>query len=547
MILKITKDAATLHSTATPAILAVLPRIEGRRQWVDRGTKLRVEVTPWNISILGSIPGVVIEEEPRVKISTRIKRDTYQFKTQPFDHQTKALEKFDECPHFGLFMEQGTGKTKVCIDRGGELFCNKEITGMFILSKKGVHRQWIESEFAAHCGVPYYGEYWSNKTKPDFTKNMHPNKDTLKVFSMNYDALRTKKGMDAAVAFCKEHDQQLLIVCDESQEIKNSRAQRHKAACNLRPFSTHRIIATGTPIAKDLTDEWAQLKWLNESIIGIRYVTAFRNEYCIMGGFENRQVVGHRNVERFKELTAPFIFRVTKDDIGILPKLFNTWGYDLDRTQVDTIRQIKRELEAELACGEIVSIANAVAGLNKIQQVSSGFILDSEGKAHDLFPHYDKNPKLNAMLDWYYGREGKAIIWLRFKHEAKMVCDVLERNNIPYVQYTGSDHQRADAVKSFLTEEIGAEVFVANPQSAGTGLNLQGLCSRALYYSNSFNAIDRYQSEDRIHRIGTTKVCTYTDMVGAGTLDRYILNNLRKKKGISDLVLDDIKDLLGSL
>jgi SNF2 family DNA or RNA helicase len=86
---------------------------------------------------------------------------------------------------------------------------------------------------------------------------------------------------------------------------------------------------------------------------------------------------------------------------------------------------------------------------------------------------------------------------------------------------------------------------LATPSSAGTGLNLQGLCNNALYYSHSFRALDRWQSEDRIHRIGTKGVVVYTDMIGKGSIvDTKAVQSLARKQGISDLGIGDIKKML---
>ena len=40
----------------------------------------------------------------------------YRFKTEPYEHQLKALGCSWNKTDFAYFMEMGTGKTKVCID-----------------------------------------------------------------------------------------------------------------------------------------------------------------------------------------------------------------------------------------------------------------------------------------------------------------------------------------------------------------------------------------------------------------------------------------------
>jgi SNF2 family DNA or RNA helicase len=88
------------------------------------------------------------------------------------------------------------------------------------------------------------------------------------------------------------------------------------------------------------------------------------------------------------------------------------------------------------------------------------------------------------------------------------------------------------------------DYLVATAPTAGTGLNLQGLCHTNVYYSNSFNAIDRWQSEGRTYRDGTIHPVTYFDLVAQGSMDRRILKSLRDKKSISDLTLDDYRKII---
>jgi len=549
MLLKIEGSRATLNTRATPKVLAVLPRLEGRRSWL-KGGGLVVENTPHNIGVLKSIDGVALEapETPESVAEAHafdvgLGNPTYRSKTTPYDHQIRALSKIEGKHAFGLFMEQGTGKTKTLIDWAGKLFCEGKLTGVLVVSKKGVHRQWIESEIPTHCGVDSYGEYWPVKAISD---KLSPGAE-LKWMAFNYDGIKTPSGLEAAGKFCSMHRGRLMIICDESQEIKNHKSARAKALSELKPYSSHRALATGTPIAKDLTDEWAQLRWLDEAIIGVRYITAFRAEYCIMGGFEGRAVIGHKNIDAFKAKVDPFTFRATKDEIGILPKQYGEWRFDLTKDQLKLIKSLRDDLEAEISSGQVVSVASAAVALNKFQQIAGGFLLDENGNAHRLM-EVEKNPRVMAAMEWLEADDGKAVIWARFREDMRIMAEALSAAGVSFVEYHGgiNDKDRATAVKSFM-DPAGAKVFLANPQSAGTGLNLQGLCNRALYYSNSFNAIDRWQSEDRIHRIGTVGSVTYTDLIGKKSTDLHIMRNLRQKKGISEMALGEVRQMLSDL
>lgn len=86
--------------------------------------------------------------------------------------------------------------------------------------------------------------------------------------------------------------------------------------------------------------------------------------------------------------------------------------------------------------------------------------------------------------------------------------------------------------------------FVANAASAGMGLTLTASPS-ILYYSNTFNAEDRIQSEDRIHRPGMdlNRGATIIDLIHLPS-DQKILDNLQKKRDLQAMTLGDFSEAL---
>ena len=544
MILELNDTYALLRTSASPDVLLVASGLEGRRRWSPAG--LHFEPTGHNLARVRALRPEEPEPTPEVEAFEEV-REPYASKTKPFPHQEEALRRMKD--RFALFLEQGVGKTFIAITRAGQLWAAGRIDAVLVVSKKGPHRQWIEEQFPTHFGSDRYdAAFWPVRRFPEILLN----KDgRLKVFSINYDGVKAEKGKRAVLDFVLAHRGRVFIVADESQEIKNVASARWRAMEEVKKKAATEIRAllTGTPIAKDLTDEWAQLKWLDESILGVRYVTTFRARFCSMGGYEGREVVGHKNLDEFRALTAPATFRVTQEEIGLIPPVFEEWAFDLDPRQIAAMRALKTELLAELDSGALVTAANAAVAIAKVQQISNGFILDEEKRVH-LIVEPAKNPRLAAMEEYVEAHDGrKIIIWARFRADIALIAERLERMGVSHVEYHGgvSDAARADNVVSFLAKD-GAQVFVGNPQSGGTGLNLQGGgCLAALYYSNGNNAIDRWQSQFRIQRIGTSGLVTYTDLVAHKSADRGILANLKKKKSISELGIGEIRDLLEAL
>lgn len=541
MIAKLDTDSITLQTRATPAVLAMVPRLEGRRTWL-KGGGLKLERTEHNLQRLQDhFPNLVLEGiTDSALFDVQSAKVPFAFKRQPDAHQLTALQKAEGQKVFGFFMEQGTGKTKVEIDRACQLFLEGKITGVLVVTKKGVHRQWIDSELPKDHGPPFKGDWWRGK---ELDPALLVQGGELKWWAVNYDALRGSKAFAMAKAFCQAHLGKLLIVADESQCIMNHTSERHKRMMELRGYASYADILTGTPQGKDLTDQWAQFKFLDPRILGCKYLTTFKAEYCIMGGFEGREIVGAKNLEQFQRKCEPYRYRVTKEEIGYIPKRYSEWTYDLTPEQRRLIMQVKQELLADLGDEQVINVSSATAAFTKVAQIANGFIIDEDGKVQLLMP-WEKNPRIQACLEWLDSHEGKAVIWTRFIADRELLAEALKEGT---AIYEGSNDHRHEAKRRFM-EDPSCRIFLANPQSAGTGLDgLQTVCTQALYYSNGFNAIDRWQSEDRIDRRGSIGGSHYTDLIGRGSIDRYILRNLRKKKGLSQLSLGDIQDAFDEL
>jgi len=73
-----------------------------------------------------------------------------KYKLKPFDHQIDALEYGWDRPEFALFMEMGTGKSKVLIDNMAMLYLEGQINFALIIAPKGVYRNWVAKEIPEH-------------------------------------------------------------------------------------------------------------------------------------------------------------------------------------------------------------------------------------------------------------------------------------------------------------------------------------------------------------------------------------------------------------
>ena len=158
----------------------------------------------------------------------------YKFKTPPYKHQLKALEMSWTKPYFALFMEMGTGKSKVLLDNIAMLYDAGKINGALIVAPKGVVGTWYKQEIPAH--LPNHIEnmtvlWQANITKGQSRKlgNLFKTGEELHILIMNVEAFSTVKGVEFAAKFLSCHNS--LMAIDESTTIKNPDAKRTKNIC----------------------------------------------------------------------------------------------------------------------------------------------------------------------------------------------------------------------------------------------------------------------------------------------------------------------------
>ena len=101
----------------------------------------------------------------------------YKFKTKPYEHQLKALEKSWAQDTYALFMEMGTGKSKVLVDNIAILYDRVGIGGALIVAPKGVYKNWDQIEFPTH--MPDHIDHTKVLWEANITKKKQAELDSL--------------------------------------------------------------------------------------------------------------------------------------------------------------------------------------------------------------------------------------------------------------------------------------------------------------------------------------------------------------------------------
>tara|TARA_R100000664_G_scaffold13656_1_gene21731 strand:+ start:16967 stop:18661 length:1695 start_codon:yes stop_codon:yes gene_type:complete len=471
--------------------------------------------------------------EDREKFSVP-ENDDYMFETKPFEHQRRAFYMSRDKSNFALLMEQGTGKTKIIIDTAAYLYANSKITALVIIAPNGVHRNWLRNEIPFHLPewCPRKAVYYSasmRKKEMEEWADMQKSSDSLKIFSFNVEGFVSKKAQGLITTIMRSEN--VLLVVDESSRIKRPGAKRTKFITQIGKEAKYRRILTGTPVTKGPEDVYSQFKFLDPYILGYESFYSFRARYCVMGGYENKQIIAYNNIDELTKSIEGHSYRVLKKDCLDLPdKIYQRAYVDLSDAQRRLYNTMKDDWVADYQ-EDTIEAPEAITRLLRLQQITCGWFPSDEPVPID-----EKNPRLELLKELLSDIDGKVIIWARFRADLRAIESELGELAVAYHGGVSND-DRAHAVDAFQNDPK-IKYFVGQPQSGGIGLTLTA-ASYAIYYSNSFDLEVRLQSEDRCHRIGTTNNVTYIDIEANRTIDKKIIKALRDKKSLADMVTKD--------
>ena len=442
---------------------------------------------------------------------------------------------------FGELFEMGCGKTLTTIAVAGALYNLGKIDRVLVVAPTSVCSVWPHdlNQFAT---FPWEARVLlGDKKKRLKALNELENWPfkALRIAVINYESTHREGIFEALAAYKPD-----LIVCDESQRIKNPSAAQSKALHKLGDAAPFRMILSGTPVQNNAVDLYSQYRFLDPAVYGANFY-AFKNRYCIMGGYGQHQIVGYRNMDELVEKEHSVAYRVTKEECLDLPQqtFINRYVQFTDAEQA-IYEQLRKSSFLELETGENVTATTILTMYLRLMQLTGGFLTADESTR----PKQVNTAKLDAMADivddYVVDAGKKLVIFARFRAEIAAIENLLRLRKIQYGSIYGDVpmEERGKIVDDFQTNP-DTKVFVAQIQTAGLGITLHA-ASTAVFYSYDYNYANYAQALARIHRIGQRLPVTYIHLVVDGSIDEKILAALENKEDMAKTVVDSWREVL---
>ena len=485
-----------------------------------------------------------LAEDPAPLLPYPVKANLYKHQIRGANMALRAFGALDaKTPGggFGELFEMGCGKTITTIAVAGALYNLGKIDRVLVVAPTSVCSVWPHdlNQFAT---FPWEARVLlGDKKKRLKALNELENWPfkALRIAVINYESTHRDGIFEALAAYKPD-----LIVCDESQRIKNPSAAQSKALHKLGDAAPFRMILSGTPVQNNAVDLYSQYRFLDPAVYGANFY-AFKNRYCIMGGYGQHQIVGYRNMDELVEKEHSVAYRVTKEECLDLPQqtFINRYVQFTDAEQA-IYEQLRKSSFLELETGENVTATTILTMYLRLMQLTGGFLTADESTR----PKQVNTAKLDALADivddYVVDAGKKLVIFARFRAEIAAIENLLRLRKIQYGSIYGDVpmEERGKIVEDFQTNP-DTKVFVAQIQTAGLGITLHA-ASTAVFYSYDYNYANYAQALARIHRIGQRLPVTYIHLVVDGSIDEKILAALENKEDMAKTVVDSWREVL---
>ena len=381
----------------------------------------------------------------------------------------------------------------------------------------------------------------------------HASTPAKRIERINSDANIYVTNTESFVKYREHFDKLHLTGCiiDESSDMKSPKSKVSKELVDFAQTLKRFYLLSGTPAPNGEQEYYMQLKAVDYYGIQQSY-TQFKEHYFVNMSynpqFEKLALRPDKKDELFS-LIRQYALYVDKEDVLTTPgRTFHEVEFEMPPELKKHYNKLKNELYIELGDGLQITAPSTAAKLNKLNQVTSGFVIDTQAVKENKFYNEDRTELYNlsgyrfAKLIDLLGEIGdeQVLIWANYKAEFKIIREALG-DTCRCVYGETSITEKNEAIRLFKEGKI--QYLIANPASADKGLTLTN-AHISIYFSLNWSYELFKQSMERIYGDikKQPKHCDYYVMIAKGTIDRVLYSDVLQGKGrASYAVLNHLK------
>lgn len=234
--------------------------------------------------------------------------------------QSRAVDKLEKLRVGALFMEPGTGKTRVALN-----LVNSSQTDFALFICPFQTKQNLKAEI----------EKWGINVSYRIE---------------GVESLSNSDRLYLELTEQLESFEKPFMVVDESLKIKNRTAKRTQRVLKMGNLSYYRLVLNGTPLSKNVLDLWSQMEFLSHKILSMSYAEFMNRfvEYEVIRDEDRSRLLikDYANIDYLYSLIQPYI--VDADlHLNIKSKHIDA-EYTLDMEDWENYQQIKTDYMEKL-------------------------------------------------------------------------------------------------------------------------------------------------------------------------------------------------------
>ena len=456
----------------------------------------------------------------------------FSFKTTPYEHQITGFNYGLQNDRWLLGDEMGLGKTKQVIDIA---VAKKLMYGyehcLIVCGVNGLKWNWFNEILTHSNEKPHIlgqrrrknGNIFIDgaKAKLDDVLNI----DELPYFIItNIETMRNQDIVDELITLCKSETIG-MIAFDECHKAKDPNSQQGKGMLKLKAHT--QIAMTGTPLMNTPLDLYFILKWLGEEQNSFY---KFRNRYCVMGGFNNYQILEYRHLDELQERLNDIMLRRLKDDVLDLPEKTYVDEYvELTSKQAKIYCEVSEEIKENI--DKIKCAPNPLAELIRMRQ-ATGYT----GILSTTIKESAKLDRMEELVEEAVDSGKKVVVFSNWTQMTTPIAKRLEKYNPAVITGEINADTRQLMVDKFQTDNR-CKVIIGTSGAMGTGITLTA-GTVEIFLDEPWNMALKEQCVDRCHRIGQKNNLTVYTIMAKNTIDERVHDIVLSKGELSDAIVD---------
>jgi SNF2 family DNA or RNA helicase len=479
-----------------------------------------------------------------------------------WEKQAEALKVVKKKVHklggFGLFMEMGTGKSRVAIHLLEDLIENHGVSFIGVGAPLSVLRVWVEAwhewgktpilfidlhdtgpeglrqaqEMSKHqpviCLINYESS-WQMGTKR--VKKVNKKGET-KITTVKVDTTLDDFDWD-------------VFILDESTAIKTPGSKVSKFMRNtLAKKCDYRLCLTGSAYIKRPLDVWAQIQFIlnpdkhDPLPLFPKTFEFFKGRYSIPHPVIRGAIKGYQNLDDLVIRLNKVAILLKKEDVLDLPPATHEPRFvQMSKETKKLYDELKEnqylELENMEKEGRTVTAAHIFSLMQKQMQLTSGF-LKTDAELDPETGLYTKKEiirtgteKLNELILQLEDREDPTLIITQWDEEEKMIVEAIQKKFDFTPKVLNGSVKGGEARHDMVRGAAKDLCFVVKESVGSKGLDMR-YADMTIWYSHSHDTEDYDQMMARNHRGGQTKPITYRHLIMENTIDEKIMFALNR-------------------